>query len=197
MTELKKFKFIVEILYNMFYNTNNDFKMGEFVVSPILLFQLLEIHLPKLVKPSVFDATVIIAGISIVIGVLLLLILIFNIFGKMVPKIEVASKKHEEKKAARKAARKAKKEAKKVDRMPEKATEPVAEAPKTAPVVKAAPAPAPVVEQGISGEVVAAITAAIVATEGSDVVVRSIRKKNVSGRNPWAQAANIDNTRPF
>lgn len=60
-----------------------------------------------------------------------------------------------------------------------------------------APAPLPVVEQGISGEVVAAITAAIVASEGTGVVVRSIKKKNVAGRNPWAQAANIDNTRPF
>ena len=178
-------------------------KMGEFVVSPILMFQLPEFHLPELVKPTLFDATVIIAGISIVVGVLLLLILVFNIFGKIVPKIEAFTIAREEKRAKRKAARKAKKAAKKAAKELEKNGETGSAAVignDDVPVEKVqnlAPKPIPVVEQGISGEVVAAITAAIVASEGEGVVVHSIKRKNVGGRNPWAQAANIDNTRPF
>lgn len=61
-----------------------------------------------------------------------------------------------------------------------------------------APAPAPAVQSGISGEIVAAISAAIYAAEGGkQVTIRSIRVKNVAGRNPWAAAAIADNTRPF
>ena len=55
-------------------------------------------------------------------------------------------------------------------------------------------------EAGISGEVVAAIAAAIAVSEGEGAVVKSIRKVNVvnvKGRNPWANAAVYDNTRPF
>ncbi len=194
MTEFKKIKFTVEILYNMFYNTNNDFKMGEFVVSPILMLTA--------DSSAMFTTTVVVSGILIVVGVLLLLIEVFQLFGKVAPKIEAATKRREEKRAARKAERKAGREAKKAEKMLEKNTESAvtktAEIPKAVPAVKPIPASnTPIVEQGISGEIVAAITAAIVASEGADVVVRSIRRKNVIGRNPWAQAANIDNTRPF
>ena len=62
-----------------------------------------------------------------------------------------------------------------------------------------APASTPVIEEGISGEVVAAISAAVYAMEGGSAVIRSVSRKTspVSTRNPWAQAAVVDNTRPF
>ena len=77
-----------------------------------------------------------------------------------------------------------------------------AKAENTAPVVQA---PAPVapkaeldVQQGINEEIVAAISAAVYSMEGADSKIVSIRRKNpVTGRNPWAQAAVIDNTKPF
>lgn len=137
-----------------------------------------------------FTATVVIAGISIVLGVLLLLILVFKVFGMIAPKIDAYSTAREQKKAEKAknktaqnisnntAAGSVKQEAK--------------------PVAGKKPSPpAPTVESGIPNETVAAIAAAVVASEGSGVVIRTIKKKNVSGRNPWAQAANIDNTRPF
>ena len=72
--------------------------------------------------------------------------------------------------------------------------------PAPAPKAVASNANAPQVEAGISGEVVAAIAAAIAVSEGEGAVVNSIRKVNVvnvKGRNPWANAAVYDNTRPF
>ena len=107
--------------------------------------------------------------------------------------MEAFSKKMAEKKAVRKAEKAAKKAAKNGEN---------ASAVDEAPVVKAAPvikaAPQPVVEQGISGEVVAAITAAITASEGSNqFVIRSVKRKDVGSRNPWARAAVNDNTRAF
>jgi Na+-transporting methylmalonyl-CoA/oxaloacetate decarboxylase gamma subunit len=147
-------------------------------------------------RSATFTATVVIAGISIVVGVLLLLILVFKLFGTLMPKIEARVTAREEKKAIKKAEKQAKKSAKQA----EKNGEPAVEQPKTdvakAPV-QANPTPAPVVEAGISNEVVAAIAGAITAIEGQGVVVRSIKRKNVAGRNPWANAANVDNTRPF
>lgn len=168
-------------------------KMGEFVVSPILMLTA--------DRSTEFTATVVISGILIVVGVLLLLIWIFQLFGQIVPIIERKTKAMEDKFAAWKAERKAKKAAKKAAKEAEKNGETgsvavIDDAP-AEPAPKSVPTPTPVVEQGISGEIVAAITAAIVASEGSGVVVHSIKRKNVGGRNPWAQAANIDNTRPF
>lgn len=141
---------------------------------------------------STFTATVVIAGIVIVLAVLILLIWIFQLFGVVAPKINAWSEKREkmsaEKKARRAKAKAEKKAAKNGELVPEKAEEqPVA----------AAVFEQPAADEGISGEVVAAISAAIVQIEGGGAVIRSIRKKNVRGRNPWANAANIDNTRPF
>ncbi len=135
-------------------------------------------------------ATVVIAGICIVLGVLIVLIAVFSGFGKLVSKLEAFSKKMAAKRAARKAAKKAAKQSETI----------LAE--DKAPVVKAAPAvkaaSQPVVEQGISTEVVAAITAAITASEGSNqFVIRSVKRKDVGSRNPWARAAVNDNTRSF
>ena len=116
-------------------------------------------------------STVVIAGIVIVMLVLAILIAIFKGFGKAA---------EGGKKSSKKAAQPA----------PAKAAAPAVSAP--------APAPAPAVQSGISGEIVAAISAAIYAVEGGkQVTIRSIRVKNVAGRNPWAAAAIADNTRPF
>lgn len=187
LTEFKKITKSVEIKYNMIYNITNKIIMGEFVVSPILMLTA--------DTSAVFTSTVVIAGISIVVGVLLLLILIFNVFGKLVPIIERKSRAAEERAAARKAARKARRAAKKAAKKGETVEESSPATEVSAPIPM--PAPAPIVEQGISGEVVAAIAAAVAATEGSGAVVRSIKKKKVSGRNPWSAAATADNTRPF
>lgn len=165
----------------MFYNNNNHFIMGGFVVSPILL-----------ITPSTdgtFTATVVIAGICVVMAVLILMIAIFQGFGAAVSKSEASAKKRAMKKQAKKLE-----ETEMISFKKKKETK--------APVA-AAPAPAPVVESGISGEVVAAIAAAVAVSEGPGAVVQSISKArtvkrvNVSGRNPWAQAAVVDNTRPF
>ncbi len=139
-------------------------------------------------------ATVVLAGVGIVLGVLIVLIAIFSGFGKLVTKMEAFSKKMAEKRAARKAKKAAKKAAKNGKTISTVADE--------APVVKAVPAvkavPQPVIEQGISGEVVAAITAAVTACEGSNqFVIRSVKRKDVGSRNPWARAAVNDNTRSF
>lgn len=121
-----------------------------------------------------FTVTVVTAGISIVLGILVLLIFVFNLFGKAVSTAEKRAKAKKQNKKSR-------------GNLPNQANIPI----------KAPTAPTPVVEQGISEEVVAAITAAIVAYEGTGVTIKSIKRKPQSGRNPWAQAAVLDNTRPF
>ena len=144
-------------------------------------------------------ATVVIAGICIVLGVLIVLIFVFNGFGKLVSSMEASAKKRAAKKAAKKAAKEAAKEASKEAGKEVKITQVIAPNIMAAPPVAKAPvAPAPVVEEGISGEVVAAITAAIAAQEGNNqFVIRSVQKKDVGSRNPWARAAVTDNTRAF
>ena len=133
-------------------------------------------------------ATVVVAGVGIVLGVLIVLIGVFSGFGALISKLEGAAKKRAARKAERKAAKQAEKNGAKEATV-------ISEAPAAA---EAKAAPAPVVEQGISGEVVAAITAAITASEGTNqFVIRSVKKKNVGSRNPWARAAVTDNTRSF
>ena len=130
-------------------------------------------------RSATFTATVIIAGAGIVFLMLVLLIIIFYIFAKVVSSAEAKAKKGKTKKITK--------------------SEQKVPAPMPAPVPKAS-APQPVVEAGISGEVVAAIAAAVAMSEGNGAVVKSIRKVNVvkvAGRNPWANAAISDNTRPF
>lgn len=173
----------------MFYNNTENFIMGEFVVSPILMLTA--------DTSGTFTATLVIAGIVIVVGMLLLLILIFNLFGKFVPVLERVTNAVNAKMAAWWAGVKANRAAKKAEKNGER-IETAEPAPSlSAPQVSVKSAPAPVVEQGISDEVVAAIAAAVAATEGAGAVVRSIKKKNVGGRNPWSAAATADNTRPF
>lgn len=65
--------------------------------------------------------------------------------------------------------------------------------------VKAPGVTAPV-KGGISGDVVAAISAAIAMIgekAGKKLFVRRITRSSKRGVNPWAQAGKIDNTRPF
>lgn len=129
-------------------------------------------------------ATVVIAGVGIVLGVLIVLIGVFGGFGSAVSNIEKAVKNRKAKKAEKKAE--------------ENAAEASDRAVPAQAVVASAVKPAPVVEQGISGEVVAAITAAVAASEGGgSFVIRSVKRKDVGSRNPWARAAVNDNTRSF
>ncbi len=64
--------------------------------------------------------------------------------------------------------------------------------------VKEAPAPAPKVEEGISNEVVAAISAAVACILGPDkkFALRSVKRQK-SGRSAWNAAGVAENTRPF
>ena len=74
-----------------------------------------------------------------------------------------------------------------------------------APAPKQAPAPAPVpqaapiaVEDGISGEVVAAIAAAVYMTYGvSASSIRSVKRAAANPRSLWGEAGRLENTRPF
>lgn len=128
-------------------------------------------------RTPTFTATVVIAGLGIVLVTLAVLIVVFKLFGNIVSKSQNKSKK--------KAVEAQQKE------MQQVSTAPAAKA--AVPVVKPA-------QQGISGEVVAAISAAVYAIEGEGAVIRSITPKKQSPigvRNPWAQAAVIENTRPF
>lgn len=132
-------------------------------------------------RSATFTATVIVAGLGIVLATLIVLILVFYAFGSVVSKSQAKTKK---------------KEAKKIQNAME-ADLSNASAAVSAPVQ--ASTPAPVVEEGISGEVIAAISAAVYSMEGSSAVIRSVTRKTspITTRNPWAQAAVVDNTRPF
>ncbi|MEZ3421815.1 MAG: OadG family protein [Eubacterium sp.] len=142
-------------------------------------------------------ATVVIAGIVIVLGVLLVLIGVFGSFGKLVSGLENSAKKRKARRAARKAAKQAAKE-----KAGEAAVAVICETDVPSASEKEAENRRPVLsaaeEQGVSGEVVAAITAAIAASEGSNnFVIRSVKRKDAGSRNPWARAAVADNTRAF
>lgn len=141
----------------------------------------------KLPKPNgltTSDWTVVVAGISIVIGTLLVLIGVFYLFGFVVSHMVAASQKRAAKKAEKK-----------------KAQNQQSNVQSTAPAVKIAPVAPKAeldVQQGINEEIVAAISAAVYSMEGADSKIVSIKRKNpVTGRNPWAQAAVTDNTKPF
>lgn len=69
----------------------------------------------------------------------------------------------------------------------------------TAKTVKTSSTPAPIIEEGISDEVVAVISAAIAAMtseSGKSFAIRSI-KQSKPQRPVWAFAGLQDNTRPF
>lgn len=115
-------------------------------------------------------------GILVVFFALFLLILIFGIFGLS-------------DKAKKKAAAAAK----------QQTVAPKAPAQAAAPnAVKFTPA-APAVSDGIPGEVIAAIAAAVAYMEdGKSYTVRSVRRApQTQGRPAWSTAAILENTRPF
>lgn len=130
-----------------------------------------------------FTITVIVAGLGIVLSTLAVLIIVFYAFGTIMSKSQAIK----DKKAAKKQEEKMKEEAKKLAET------------KVGPPIAPVDQPAqPVVEEGISGEIVAAISAAVYCMEGSGATICSIKRQSpITARNPWAQASVIDNTRPF
>ncbi|MBQ8980554.1 MAG: OadG family protein [Eubacterium sp.] len=132
-----------------------------------------------------FTATLIIAGLSVVLGVLALLIAVVKIYGIIVTKLQgVSMRKHK----------------KKSNTAPPEIN--IVNTPPPAPEKPAAPA-----VQGVSEEIVAAISAAVYMMEGEGAVVTSIAPapaaarrqapNPITRRNPWAFAAVTENTRPF
>ena len=114
-----------------------------------------------------FDVVVTFTGIILVFMILVLLMAIITLEGKIFDSLNA-------KKNAAKAAPKA------------PAAKPVA------PVQQAA-APAPQVEEGIPGEVVAAIMAAIHAMGNGKYTLKAVRR----GKNGWGKAGVNDTTAPF
>lgn len=113
-----------------------------------------------------FDVVVTITGIVLVFLILILLMAIITLEGKIFDSMN----------AKKKAA----------------ASKPAAPAKPAAPVQQAA-APAPQVEEGIPGDVVAAIMAAIHAMGNGKYTLRAVRR----GTNGWGKAGVNDTTAPF
>ena len=114
-----------------------------------------------------FDVVVTITGIVLVFLILVLLMAIITLEGKIFDGMNA-------KKAAAKAA-------------------PKAPAAKPAAPVQQAAAPAPVVEEGIPGDVVAAIMAAIHAMGNGKYTLKAVRRS----KNGWGKAGVNDTTAPF
>ena len=120
-----------------------------------------------------FDVVVTITGIVLVFLILILLMAIITLEGKIFDNIN-------NKKNGKPAAPKA----------------PAAKAPAAqpaAPVQQAAAAPAPQVEEGIPGDVIAAIMAAIHAMGNGKYTLRAVRRS----KNGWGNAGVNDTTAPF
>ncbi len=120
-----------------------------------------------------FTLTVVISGLSIVLGTLALLIVIFSNFGKAVAFFEAKNEKKKKKEESSLSFENVKK--------------------------NEVPPPPPIIESGVSPEVAAVISAAVYMYEGEGAEIKSVRRKTAAyrGENPWAQAAVNDNTKPF
>lgn len=129
-----------------------------------------------------YDVVVMVTGIVLVFLILVLLMLIIMLEGKIFDGLN-ASKKA-------KAERKAQESVKAAPAV--QAAKPAA-APAPAPVQE----PAPVVEQGIPGEIVAAIAAAIAAISGGKYTLRAVRRAGADARGSWGRAGVNDVTSPF
>ena len=115
-----------------------------------------------------FDVVVTITGIVLVFLILILLMAIITLEGKIFDSM------HAKKKAAKEAAK-------------APAAQPAA------PVQQAAAAPAPQVEEGIPGDVIAAIMAAIHAMGNGKYTLKAVRRS----KNGWGNAGVNDTTAPF
>ena len=115
-----------------------------------------------------FDVVVTITGIVLVFLILILLMAIITLEGKIFDSMNA------KKKAAKEAAK-------------APAVQPAA------PVQQAAAAPAPQVEEGIPGDVVAAIMAAIYAMGNGKYTLKAVRRS----KNGWGKAGVNDTTAPF
>lgn len=115
-----------------------------------------------------FDVVVTITGIVLVFLILILLMAIITLEGKIFDSMNA------KKKAAKEAAK-------------APAAQPAA------PVQQAATAPAPQVEEGIPGDVIAAIMAAIHAMGNGKYTLKAVRRS----KNGWGNAGVNDTTAPF
>ena len=115
-----------------------------------------------------FDVVVTVTGIVLVFLILVLLMAIITLEGKIFDSMNA------KKKAAKEAAK-------------APAAQPAA------PVQQAAAAPAPQVEEGIPGDVIAAIMAAIHAMGNGKYTLKAVRR----GKNGWGKAGVNDTTAPF
>ena len=115
-----------------------------------------------------FDVVVTITGIVLVFLILILLMAIITLEGKIFDSMNA------KKKAAKEAAK-------------APAAQPAA------PVQQAAAAPAPQVEEGIPGDVIAAIMAAIHAMGNGKYTLKAVRRS----KNGWGKAGVNDTTAPF
>ena len=118
-----------------------------------------------------FDLVVTLTGIVLVFLILILLMAIITLEGKIFDSMN----------AKKKAAKEAEKAAK------------AAAAAKPAAAAQPAAAPAPQVEEGIPGDVVAAIMAAIHAMGNGKYTLRAVRRS----KNGWGNAGVNDTTAPF
>ena len=114
-----------------------------------------------------FDVVVTITGIVLVFLILILLMAIITLEGKIFDSMNA------KKKAAKEAAK--------------------APAVQPAAPVQAAAAPAPQVEEGIPGDVIAAIMAAIHAMGNGKYTLKAVRRS----KNGWGNAGVNDTTAPF
>ena len=115
-----------------------------------------------------FDVVVTITGITLVFLILVLLMAIITLEGKIFDSMNA------KKKAAKEAAK-------------APAAQPAA------PVQQAAADPAPQVEEGIPGDVIAAIMAAIHAMGNGKYTLKAVRRS----KNGWGNAGVNDTTAPF
>ncbi len=115
-----------------------------------------------------FDVVVTITGIVLVFLILILLMAIITLEGKIFDSMNA------KKKAAKEAAK-------------APAAQPAA------PVQQAAAAPAPQAEEGIPGDVIAAIMAAIHAMGNGKYTLKAVRRS----KNGWGNAGVNDTTAPF
>ena len=118
-----------------------------------------------------FDVVVTLTGIVLVFLILILLMAIITLEGKIFDSMD----------AKKKAAKEAEKAAKAASVKPAAAAQPTAAA------------PAPQVEEGIPGDVVAVIMAAIHAMGNGKYTLRAVRRS----KNGWGNAGVNDTTAPF